>query len=78
MNIRDFMNLPVYETMLEGKGLKAGDKFLTGAKVANQVNTKSIGDVATFYEVINIGKNGNVSYTQRMERLTGISKEEQD
>ena len=76
MNIRDFSQLPQYETMLDGVGLKAGDKFLTGAKVINQVNCKSIGDTITYYEVINIGRNGNVSYTQRMEKLTGISKEE--
>ena len=76
MNIRDFSQLPQYETMLDGVGLKIGDKFLTGAKVINQVNCKSVGDMITYYEVINIGRNGNVSYTQRMEKLTGISKEE--
>ena len=77
MNIRDFNSLPQYETMLDGKRLKVGDKFLTGARVINQVNCKSIGDMITYYEVTNIGQNGNVSYTQRMERLTGIKKEEQ-
>ena len=76
MNIRDFMSLPQYDTMLDGKGLKVGDKFLTGARVTNQVNTRSIGDMATYYEVTKIGKNGNVSYTQRMERLTGMTKED--
>lgn len=76
MNIREFHELPQYETMLEGKGLKVGDKFLTGAKVTNQVNCKSVGDMIVFYEVISIGKTGNVSYTQRMERLTGINQED--
>lgn len=76
MNIREFMELPQYNTMLEGKGLKVGDKFLTGARVINQVNTKSVGDTVTYYEVVNVGKQGNISYTQRMEKLTGINQEE--
>jgi hypothetical protein len=77
MNAREFFSLPKYETMLDGKGLKVGDKFLTGAKVINQTDCKSIGDMITYYEVLTIGLNGNVSYTQRMERLVGLSKEEQ-
>ena len=76
MNIREFHQLPQFETMLEGKGLAKGDKFLTGTQVINQVNSKSVGDMITFYEVLNVGTTGNVSYTQRMERLTGMNKED--
>jgi hypothetical protein len=71
------MELPQYEDMLQAKGLKVGDKFLTGARVINQVNTKSVGDIVTFYEVVGVQKNGNVSYTQKMERLTPMNQEDE-
>ena len=75
MTIKEFMELPQYEDMLKAKNLKVGDMFLTGAKVINQVNNKKVGDIVTYYEVVGVQKNGNISYTQRMDRLTGMMED---
>ncbi len=75
MNIKEFHELPQLDNMLHSNKLEEGDKFLTGAKVINQVNNKSIGDIITYYVVTKVQQNGNVSYAQKMERLTGIQED---
>lgn len=51
--------------------LKLGDKFLYGSKVANQKETKKIGDKITYYEVIKIDGN-SVQYVIRIENLEEV------
>ena len=77
MNIREFHELPQYQYMTEATGLLVGSKFLHGAKIIDQVNNKSVGDMVTYYQVFTVLKNGNISYGERMERLTGIQEDKQ-
>jgi hypothetical protein len=75
MNIQEFRLLPQYKDMSRTNGLKVGDKFLTGARVLNQVDSKHVNDMITYYVVIQVQTNGNISYKQEMERLTGQEEE---
>ncbi len=68
MNIRKFSGLVEFENVTSEK-LKVGDVFLYGKRMIEQKENKNIGDIITFYRVLNIGDTGNVEYIPVYEKL---------
>ena len=68
MKYFDFMKMPVIEDMSKVT-LKKGDRFLMGLRIASQRDNKEPGDHITYYEVVDVKGNGNVSYAPRYDKL---------
>lgn len=68
MKVFEFQHIPEYVD-LSLVTLNVGDKFLTGNRVIQQKEEKSSGQGITYYEVVSIGDNGNVSYVSRYDTL---------
>ncbi len=75
MDIKKFHNLPTIEDMTKLKNPEVGMCFLTGTKMMYQKELKGLGDMATWYEVVSVGKDGNFSYAPRYGRLTKPTEE---
>ena len=70
MKIVDWKRIRKIEEMIESKGLRVGDKFLTGKSMINQLENKKVGDVISYFKIINIGK--NVEYMLITDKLEEI------
>lgn len=57
--------------------LKVGDKFLFGEKIVGQQDSKEPGQSVSYYVVVEVHPNGNISYKMDWETLVS-SKSEDD
>ncbi len=76
MDIRRFNYLRCFDNLIEFTNPKVGDCFLTGKSVINQKDLKEIGDEISWYEVLSVGENKQISYAPRYGRLEKPKMEE--
>lgn len=64
MKARDWINLKFvdFNDPRETRKLKKGDMFLYGKNMKTQKENKKMGDMVSYYVVIDVKKNGNIEY----------------
>lgn len=65
MDIKEFSQLPCYDSHLDIKDVKVGDKFLTGFNMISQRESKTLGQDISWYEVTAVNEKGQISYSPR-------------
>lgn len=76
MDIREFNGLECVSCLTKLVNPKVGDRFLTGNRMINQKEKKVVGNEISWYEVIAVRENGQVSYTPRYGKMKKIKMEE--
>lgn len=77
MDIREFNALLEVDCLTHLISPEVGTKFLTGKRMIAQKDLKVTGQEISWYEVTNVGDDGNISYTVRYGRLENNMREEQ-
>lgn len=70
MTKSEFARIKEFDDMLEVVGVEVGTKIIVGELLKSQKDTKEIGDVVSYYEVVKVNPNGNIVYMPKYERLT--------
>ncbi len=69
MDIREFQKLRCVDCLTKLINPEIGEKFLTGNRMINQQEFKVIGDEISWYEVIGVRDNGQISYMPKYGKM---------
>ena len=76
MDVKTFQSLKCIDNLTQLVNPEIGDLFLNGNAMINQKEIKNIGNEISWYEVVDVKNNGQISYVPRYGKIQKSKMEE--